>query len=147
SSLSLLLALLVLASPAAVAAPHEARVPLLGGSPQRVVGSRLVSAMNQSLGVGCHLSVAEGRLVVHVDLGRLPRDCEAISKAVRVFTAVASPRATAAQAALYGLHLPERLDDGRPLVVLVHGLDCDRLNWGGITQCLDGAGYQVAYFT
>ena len=74
SNVSLLLALLVRASPAAVAAPHEARVPLHGASLQRVLGSRLVSAMNQSLGEGCRLSAVDGRLVLRVDPAKLPRD-------------------------------------------------------------------------
>jgi pimeloyl-ACP methyl ester carboxylesterase len=80
--------------------------------------------------------------------GRMPlRDGRTMTRALRDFTAAAAPRATAAQAARYGLALPERLDPSRPLVVMVHGLDCDRVNWGGMAQCLAGEGYQLGYFT
>jgi hypothetical protein len=76
-----------------------------------------------------------------------PRDCESVTRAIREWTAVAAPKATAAQAATYRLLLPQRLDHDRPLVVLVHGLDCDRVNWSGMGRLLAGEGYQVAYFT
>ena len=161
-------------APAAVAAPHEAHVPLRDGRldlgdlsaalcrelrlPQCELGAgrvslegwrgaRLVDAMNRSLGDGCRVTVGRESLVLRVDPDKLPRDCAAMSRAVRVFTAVAAPEATAAQAAYYGLHLPEHFEEAAPLVVLVHGLDCDRVNWGGMTQCLTAEGYQVAYFT
>jgi pimeloyl-ACP methyl ester carboxylesterase len=161
-------------SASAAAAPHEARVPLRDGrldlgdfsaalcremhlppiklgtghvSLEGARGSLLVTAMNQSLGDGLHVSVRDGALVLHVDPSKLPHNCEAMSKALRVFTAVAAPEATAAQAAYYGLALPEHFDPTRPLVVLVHGLDCDRVNWGGMAQCLIAEGYQLAYFT
>jgi pimeloyl-ACP methyl ester carboxylesterase len=74
-------------------------------------------------------------------------DCEAMSRAVRAFVARKAPKATAAQAASYGLLLPQRFDPARPLVVLVHGLDCSRYNWHDIAVLLDRDGYQVAYFT
>ena len=168
------LLLLLTLAPVAVAAPREARIPLRDGkldlgdfsaalcrelglrpcelgtgrvSLEGARGSRLVTAMNQSLGDGCGVAVDDGCLVLRVDPARLPRECAAMSRALRVFTAVAAPDATAAQAAFYGLHLPEHFVDDRPLVVLVHGLDCDRVNWGGMTECLAGEGYQVAYFT
>jgi pimeloyl-ACP methyl ester carboxylesterase len=76
-----------------------------------------------------------------------PRDCEAATRSIRQWTAAAAPQATAAQAAAYGLLLPQRLDADKPLVVLVHGLDCDRVNWSGMDRLLAGAGYQVAYVT
>ena len=72
--------------------------------------------------------------------------CETLSRAVRAFTASAAPEATAAQAASYGLWLPERVEEGKPLVVLVHGLDCDRASWGVIRKLLAAEGCQVAYF-
>jgi pimeloyl-ACP methyl ester carboxylesterase len=56
-----------------------------------------------------------------------------------------APRATAAQSARYGLPLPRNFDPSRPLVVLVHGLDC--ANWSDIGPLLEGEGYQVACFT
>ena len=77
----------------------------------------------------------------------LPRDCESLTRAIRQYTAATAPQATAAQAASYGLWVPRRLDDARPLVVLVHGLDCERVNRSGMDRLLAGAGHQVAYFT
>jgi pimeloyl-ACP methyl ester carboxylesterase len=159
---------------AALAAPREARVPLrdgrldcgdfsaavckeLGLPACDVVcgnikidgprGALLLQALNRSLGDGCRLTLDGDALVLHVDPEKLPRDCEKLSRAVRVFASVAAPNATAAQAASYGLTPPERVADGKPMVVLVHGLDCDRANWGGIASCLAGEGYHVAYFT
>ena len=70
--------------------------------------------------------------------------CAALTRSIREFTAEAAPRATAAQAESYGLLFSENIDPARPLVVLVHGLDC--VNWGGLARCLDGEGYQFAYF-
>jgi pimeloyl-ACP methyl ester carboxylesterase len=172
-TLALLCALVFLAAPAA-AAPREARVPLRDGkldlgdlsvamcrelrlprcdlgagrvSLEGVRGSLIVRAMNESLGDGCRLSVRGDTLVLHVDADKLPSDCAAFTSAVRIFTAVAAPQATAAQAAYYGMRLPENFDSSQPLVVLVHGLDCDRVNWGGMAQCLNREGYQIAYFT
>jgi pimeloyl-ACP methyl ester carboxylesterase len=167
------LALFLVTGSVALAAPREARVPLrdekldLGdlsaalcreiGLPEcglgfgsvsldGVRGSVVVAALNQSLGEGCQVSVADQALVLSIDPEKLPGDCAALSKAVRVFTAVTAPAATAAQAAFYGMFVPEKVDAAKPLVVLVHGLDCDRANWGGMAQCLTGEGYQVVYF-
>jgi pimeloyl-ACP methyl ester carboxylesterase len=171
--LALVFVCFAFAAPAA-ATPREARVPLRDGkldlgdlsvalcrelrlpqcelgtgrvSLEGLRGSLIVAAMNESLGDGCRVRVADGALVLRLDTDKLPRDCAAFTRAVRVFTAVAAPEATAAQAAYYGLLLPEDFDASRPLVVLVHGLDCDRVNWGGMAQCLLREGYQVAYFT
>jgi len=72
--------------------------------------------------------------------------CERLSRAVRALTASASPKATAAQATSYGLSLPQRVEEGKPLVVLVHGLDCDRASWGGLRKLLSAEGYQTAYY-
>jgi pimeloyl-ACP methyl ester carboxylesterase len=174
ASTLLALVLFVAASPAALAAQREARVPLRDdkldladlsvalcreiGLPEcglgvgrvsleGVRGSVVVAALNQALGEGCRVSVADGALVLSVDPEKLPGDCAAMSKAVRVFTAVTAPAATAAQAAFYGMFLPEKVDAAKSVVVLVHGLDCDRANWGGMAQCLTDEGYQVVYFT
>ena len=171
---ALFLTLAVALAPTAAAAPRESRIPLRDGkldlgdfsaalcrglnlpqcelgtgrvSLQGVRGSRLVTAVNESLGDGCSVGVEGEALVLRLDPARLPRGCAAMSRAVRVFTAVAAPEAAAAQAAFYGLHLPQHFDETKPLVVLVHGLDCDRVNWGGMSDCLHGEGYQTAYFT
>ena len=171
---SALLLVTLLVAPSALAAPREARVPLRDGKldlgdlstalcrewnlPQCELGagrvsldgapgSVLVKAMNQSMGDGCRVALDGDALLLHFDTEKLPRDCAAFTRAVRVFTAVATPEATAAQAAYYGLKLPERVYPERPIVVLVHGLDCDRVNWGGMARCLADEGYQPAYFT
>lgn len=69
-----------------------------------------------------------------------------VAQALRDFAAAVDPEATAAQAARYGLHFPDPIDEGKPLVVLVHGLDCDRVHWGGMAQRLLAEGYQLAFF-
>lgn len=73
-------------------------------------------------------------------------DCAAVSRAVRDFAASVAPQATAAQAASYGLLLPRYYDPSRRLVVLVHGLDCDRNNWNDMAALLAREGYQIAFF-
>ena len=170
----IVLPLLALAAPAAVAAPREARVPLHEGK-LRVAelsdalcrelglpecswdcgdldlrgarGSAFVAALNESLGEGCRVSVGDDALVLHVDADKLPRDIRSAKRAARVFAAVAAPEATKRQQAYYGLWAPEQIDVNRPLVVLVHGLDCDRVNWEPLIGLLKGEGHQVALFT
>jgi len=78
---------------------------------------------------------------------RAESNCESMSKAVRGFVARAAPQATAAQAARYGLQTPAHFDPARPLVVLVHGLDCDRANWTDMLSLLEHDGYQVGCFS
>jgi pimeloyl-ACP methyl ester carboxylesterase len=138
----------VIAAPAASAATREARLALHVGrfDLRQVAHSRFVNSLNQALGDGCQIRDRSGALVVRFDLARLPRNCTSVSKAVRDDTAAAAPRATSAQASHYGLFLPHRLDPSRPLVLLVHGLDCDRANWGDMADLLAGEGHQVAYF-
>jgi len=92
------------------------------------------------------VSVGNRSLVVRIDLDKIPRDCESMSRAVREFTAAKCPRATAAQAASYGLFMPEHFDPARPLVVLIHGLDCGQANWTDMHGLLEREGYQVACF-
>jgi pimeloyl-ACP methyl ester carboxylesterase len=75
------------------------------------------------------------------------RDDRSLTQAIRARAAAMAPAATAAQAARYGLRLPDGFDGLRPLVVIVHGLDCDCVHWGGMAQCLIGEGYAVAPFT
>ena len=138
---------LSLLAPRASAAPREARLPLPGRVDlDRVRDSRVVSALNQSLGDGLRVSTSSTSLVLHFDVDKLPRSCQSMSKAVRTFTAAAAPGATAAQAAEYGLFLPRAFDPARPLVVLVHGLDCDGANWDDMAALLSAEGHQVACF-
>jgi pimeloyl-ACP methyl ester carboxylesterase len=109
-------------------------------------GTLFVQAMNKSLGDGCRMSVSGDELVLHVDPDRLPHDLDSAKLALRVFTATAAPEATAAQARHYGLHLPKTVDPNRPMVILIHGLDMDDLEWQPMSELLTRAGYQVAYF-
>ena len=163
-----------LAAPAALAAPREVRVPLRDGElrlgelskalcrelhlpafnfglgtveAKRLRNADSVAALNQSLGDGCRVSVADDALVLHVDVDKLPRNCNALSRAVRIFTAIARPEAAAAQAARYGLAMPPHFDPARPLVVLVHGLDCDPATRTDMQPLLTRDGYQVACFS
>jgi pimeloyl-ACP methyl ester carboxylesterase len=167
--------LAIVATPAGVeAAPREARVALHDGKlrtadlaaalsrelhlPEcsldcgeidlRAVGSsRWVEAVNESLGDGCRICVADDALVLRIDPDKLPGDAASAKRAARVFTAVAAPEATAKQQAYYGLWTPAIIDARRPLVVLVHGLDCDRLNWAPMIELLERDGRQAALFT
>lgn len=165
-----------LAPAVASADPHEARLPLREGKvhvddlsralcrclrlPEKglpgdgtidvsgLEGAKLVDALNQSVGDALRVTVDGDALVLFADPDKLPTDCDAAKLATRLFTAVAAPEATAAQKAFYGMKLhDEPLDRSRPLVVLIHGLDCDRYNWGSIAKLLTAEGYQVAYFT
>jgi pimeloyl-ACP methyl ester carboxylesterase len=110
-------------------------------------GASFVCALNTALGEGCNVRVDDEALVIHLDPKKLPRDTATLRKAARVFTAIAAPEATASQRRSYGLLLPQHVDPQRPMVVLVHGLDCNRSNWFPMADLLIGEGYQVAYFT
>lgn len=110
-------------------------------------GATFVQALNASLGEGCNVRVDDEALVLHVDPEKLPRNLTALKQSVRLFTAKAAPDATAKQRAQYGLFLPPHVDAGREMVVLVHGLDCNRSNWFPMADLLIGEGFQVAYFT
>jgi pimeloyl-ACP methyl ester carboxylesterase len=55
-------------------------------------------------------------------------------------------KARADQEKMWGLKLPEKLDDDRQLVVLVHGLDTVPGMWWSMSKLLEEEGYQVAYF-
>jgi pimeloyl-ACP methyl ester carboxylesterase len=169
----LLLSLLLCAAPA-IATPREARVPLHDGKLRTAdlsaalcrelhlpdcsfsVGeinmsglraSVFVAALNESLGDGCRISVSDDALVLHLDADKLPESCRDAKKAARIFTAVVAPDATARQRAYYGLWTPKQIDTSKPLVVLVHGLDCDRVNWNPMIELLHQDGRQVALFT
>jgi pimeloyl-ACP methyl ester carboxylesterase len=164
---------LALALPAS-AAPREARIPLHDGRLRSadlfailsqelhlpechlscgdvdltgLNGSNFVAAVNQSLGEGCHVSLSNDALVVDIDSDKLPGDVRSAKRCARIFTAVASPEVTAKQRAYYGLWLPKTIDTSRPLVVLIHGLDCDRLNWEPMIELLHRDGRQAAIFT
>lgn len=177
-SLAIIFALLASAAPCS-AKPRELRVPLEQGKLRSddltgnfrqhlgfgevdwlngdidlrgIKGAVVVKALNAALGDGCNITLTddESELVIRIDTARLPQDVDATKSAVRTFTAVANPEATAMQQRYYGLHLPltrEFVTDGSvPLVILIHGLDCNRSNWSPMAEMLTSEGFQVAYF-
>ena len=66
---------------------------------------------------------------------------------IRQFVADRAPRATADQAARWGLFIPRRLDERRPLVILLHGLNSERDALGSLGALLTDSGSQVGYFS
>ncbi len=156
----------------ASADPHEVRVPLVDGRlstadllarvhlPGAVAkrlphgsvdlrsfgGSLFVAGLDRALGDGCHVEVTPDALVVHVDADRLPHDLDGAERATRTFTATVAPEATAAQARRFGLALPRRVDERRPLVVVLHGVDMASVDMTAMHQLLATAGYQTADF-
>jgi pimeloyl-ACP methyl ester carboxylesterase len=173
-ALAVLTFAVALAPVAASASPHEARVPLHDGKLDSAelsrtlledlhvrgvaldvgsldlsgwAGATFVRALDASLKDGCSIEVTPDALVLHFDPEKLPHSFDDAKLATRVFTATAAPEATARQHRHYGLLMPQRVAADRPMVVLVHGLDCDRSNWYSMAQLLLDQGYQVAYFT
>ena len=112
-----------------------------------VQGWTFTRALNAALGEGCSVRVDDEALVLSLDAEKLPRNIERIKKSIRTFAATAAPKATADQKRFYGLLMPPKVDEKRPMVVLVHGLDCNRSNWFPMAELLIGEGFQVAYFT
>lgn len=110
-------------------------------------GSLFIKALDRSLGAGCDITVDSEALVLRFDPEKLPGNAEGVRRAIRIFTSVAAPDATGAQQRQYGLLLPQVVDVRRPLVILIHGLDCDRSSWGPMAKLLEGQGYQVGYFS
>ncbi len=111
-----------------------------------VGANRFISAMGGAFKDGCKLSVDADGIVFCVDPALLPANCDAAKTVVRVFTALAAPDATAALRKHWGLHLPDQIDPHKPLVVLIHGLDCGPNIFGQLTSLLNDAGYQTATF-
>jgi pimeloyl-ACP methyl ester carboxylesterase len=111
-------------------------------------GATFVAAINQALGDGCHVKMGKDAVVIRVDTEKLPKDCDSVQRAVRLFAAVEASEAAAAQGRSfqYGLNLPSPLDASQPLVVLVHGVDSSCAMWGSMSDLLREAGYQVATF-
>jgi pimeloyl-ACP methyl ester carboxylesterase len=60
--------------------------------------------------------------------------------------AALDPQGVAAQAKEFGLFLPNKLNDQKPLVLLIHGLDMDQSSWQPTADQLRLAGYPVAWF-
>jgi pimeloyl-ACP methyl ester carboxylesterase len=112
-----------------------------------VQGWTFVRALNAALGDGASVRIDDDALVLSLDAENLPRSLERVKKSIRTFAANAAPKATADQRRFYGLLMPPKVDERRPMVVLVHGLDCNRSNWYPMAELLIGEGFQVAYFT
>jgi pimeloyl-ACP methyl ester carboxylesterase len=109
-------------------------------------GSDVVTAVNESLGAGGHIEINSKQLTLSIDPEYLPCDCDGIKHAIRVFTENIAPAAYADQRRSWGLVLPAEVDPSRRMIVLVHGLDCNRSNWSSMADLLGKEGYQVAYF-
>ena len=71
---------------------------------------------------------------------------DSIKQAIRNYTAIAEPEATAEQFRNYGLFPPEKIDSSKPLVVLIHGVDMTRTDLNPMASRLTAAGLQVACF-
>lgn len=115
-------------------------------------GALVIDAFNEALGDGCSITINndQSELVLRFNAEGLPQTIDETKAAVRTFTAVVAPQAAADQRESYGLHLPYEskfISDGSlPLVILIHGLDCNRSNWTPMAQMLEGEGFQIAYF-
>ncbi len=57
-----------------------------------------------------------------------------------------SGRELAAQERTWGLFLPGKIDEKRPLVILVHGLDGDRGSCADLSRLLEADGFQTGVF-
>ncbi len=110
-------------------------------------GSIVIEALNASLGKGFDLRIEDDALILRVDVERLPRNVAQAKSAARVFTSVVVPDVAADQNRLYGLYMPPSIDPNRPMVILVHGLDCTRAHWSSLAERLAAEGRQVAYFS
>jgi pimeloyl-ACP methyl ester carboxylesterase len=112
-----------------------------------LTGTAFVHALNTAMGDGCKIEVTSDALILHIDSDKLPHSVDEAKHEIEVFTAAAAPEATARQRRSYGLLMPQHVDPNKPLVVLVHGLDCIRWNWYPMTELLEQNGYQVAFFS
>lgn len=160
---------IVLTGWTAFAEPRELRVPLEDGqlslshleslgisippwtrSPRvdvrGVSGWLVVRGINKALGEGCNVAVTDQAIVIRYDTDRLPQDVNQAKDAAQVFAAEVAPESTAAQQRMFGLLLPKNVDPARPIVVMVHGLDCNRENWQSMADLVESEGYQAAYF-
>jgi len=158
----------------ASAAPHDIRVPLHDGKLQWADlaaaackgvhlppchpgngaislrgwrGSLFLAALNASCGDACHITVAPDSLDFRFDTEKIALSVDHTKQAVRTFVATDYPEATASQARRFGLFLPARIDPAKPLVVLLHGLDCNIGILQPMGDMLESRGVQVAYFS
>jgi len=143
-------------APQAFAETHQADVQLADGvlrcgwvkvDLNRVGHSDFVAAFNKAMRGASHIQVDPSKLHLDIDPAKLPRSCDSLKQAARIFTATVAPKAYADQKRTWGLLLPKYFDPSKRLVVLIHGLDCNRSNWGGMSELLGSQGYSVATFT
>jgi hypothetical protein len=106
----------------------------------------VVRGLNSALETGFNAAVTDGDLVIRFDAENLPGDWDQSCDALERFTDIAAPDAVSRQNLRLGMHLPSVVDTHRPLVVLVHGLDGDRGCCSDLTNLLNRAGFQTAYF-
>jgi len=106
-------------------------------------GSLAVRAFNAAMGDGCRLSATADAVVLTFEVASLPSP----KAAVRTFVAQLNPQAGEQQRQrLYGLKLPDKLDDRKPLLVLVHGLYTWNAVWGSFAAVAEKDGQQVALY-
>ncbi len=110
-------------------------------------GSDLLNAVNASLGTAGHIEIDQNKLTLRFDPSRLPYTRRQAKKSIRLFTEEIEPQAYAQQRRTWGLLMPKDVHPDRRMVILVHGLDCNRSNWQPMAKLLEQAGYQVAYFS
>lgn len=132
----------------AFAATIEIRTGAIGaGTTAKLSRSLVVAGLNRALGGGMRIDVGPHAMSLRLDTGKLPADAAEVRRAVRVFTAVVTPEATAAQARSYGLLLPTRMQSAQHLVVLIHGMDNERGSFSELAKLLEGRGFRLGYFT
>jgi hypothetical protein len=120
--------------------------PDVGLNVESIGGWVVVDAMNRALGQGFHLRVSDQALTIEYDPQKLPRGWNESCDALRRFTQVMAPDATARQERTFGLHLPRAVDVNKPLVILVHGLDGDSGCCADLAGLLKADGFQTAMF-
>lgn len=77
---------------------------------------------------------------------RLKNCCSSCIGGVQNYCHHKVEKAKADQEKMWGLKLPEKLDDQKPLVVLIHGLNSDSGVWYAMAKLLQEQGHQIAYF-
>jgi hypothetical protein len=107
-------------------------------------GWMLVRALNSALAPGLRLQIVNDDLAIFVDPSKLPNDWNQSCDAIRKFTQVAAPLASARQRRRLGLHLPQVVDPNSTLVILVHGLDGDSTCCTDLANLLHSNGFQTA---
>jgi pimeloyl-ACP methyl ester carboxylesterase len=109
-------------------------------------GWMMVRALNSAMGDGFHFAVKSDELIATIDSRKLPASWNDACDALARFTTVAAPEAVARQNRRLGLHLPQLVDEKRPMVVLIHGLDGDGCSCDDLSRLIDASGYQTATF-